>query len=271
MGLLVVTLGLAATGCRDDRAPSGSADVAVTNSYLASAVRDVCGDGIEVVSLAPPGMCPGHFDLSPAQIGQLRRCKLLLLFGFQQQVEQKVARLKADGLNTGLVETPPGLCLPETYMAACRQVARLLTEHYPDRAERFDERLAAIERRLAALSGALKSAVGGSPAASATVLTSHHQAKFAEWLGLDPVATCVGSDAETMSNVDHCLRQADGRDVRFVIANRQEGTALAEALADRLQARAVEFSNFPPAVAGGASFDRLLENNVQALLEAARR
>ena len=171
---------------------------------------------------------------------------------------------------THLIHTPPGLCLPETYLTACREVADVLSEAYPENAARFEQRVSAVATRLGKLGSELKDAVLRSPAASADVLTSNHQTAFARWLGLEPVATFVGSDMETIANIDHCLRKAAGREVRFVIANRQEGTALAAAMADRLQARAVVFSNFPSVDAGGG-FDLLLQRNVSALLEAVSK
>ena len=106
------------------------------------------------------------------------------------------------------------------------------------------------------------------PSRSSGVLASHHQAQFAQWLGLEKVATFVGSDTETVASIDHCLKQAAGRDIGFVIANQQEGTALAQALSERLKARAVVFSNFPPHTNDGSGFDRLLRSNVERLLEA---
>jgi ABC-type sugar transport system substrate-binding protein len=54
-----------------------------------------------------------------------------------------------------------------------------------------------------------------------------------------------------------------------VIANKQEGAALAEALADRLGAKAIVFSNFPVPDDRGDAFDQLLRQNVRVLLEAA--
>ncbi len=267
--VFVALLALVSGGCRDGCDAEAAADVAVTNSYLQCAVRDLCGDDVTVMCLAPPGMCPGHFDISPAQVRQLRDCRLLLLFDFQQKVEAGLTRLKDNGLKTCLVTGPEGLCVPQSYLAVCREVARLLASEYPEWASRLTERVAAIEARLGALSGELTAAVHASQAASAKVLVSNHQAEFARWLGLEPVATFVGSDIETVSNIDHCLQQAAGQDVRFVIANRQEGTALAQALAARLGARAVVFGNFPRDVAAGGGFDGLVRANVAALLEAA--
>lgn len=268
---LAIVVGLFVTGCSDRAPVEGTADVAVTNSYLQSVVRDLCGDELAVMSLAPPGMCPGHFDISPAQVNRLRGCRVLLLFDFQQKIESSLGRLKDYGLETSLIEAPSGLCVPQTYLAMCRQVSTVLSQLYPEKAARMGARIAEIEMRLSALSAEALAAIQGSGAGSADVLVSNHQVEFAEWLGLETVATFVGSDVETISNIDHCLRQAEGNDILVVIANLQEGTSLANALADRLGARAVAFSNFPTQVDGTTGFDTLVRDNVKCLLEAVER
>ncbi len=262
---------LPAGGCREGSAATDAPEIAVTNSYLEAAVRDLCGDDVQIMALAPPGMCPGHFDVSPGQVRQLGRCRILLLFDFQSQIESTLSRLRDNGLQMHRVDLPAGLCVPDTYLIACRQVAEILAGEFPERAEQLTRRLALIEERLGALSDELRAAVADAGSVAAPVLTSHRQAKFAEWLGLDVVATFVGSDTETVGRIDHALRQAAGRQVRFVIANQQEGTGLARALADRLSAQAVVFSNFPPQVAEGPTFDALLRGNVERLLEAGVR
>lgn len=258
-------------GCGDRDAPETAAEIAVTNSYLACAVRDLCGEQMQILCLAPPGMCPGHFDISPAQVRQLRDCRVLLLFDFQQSVEQRLTRLRDHGLKIRRVGAPPDLCIPDTYLATCGQLGRILSDEYPAKAAEFARRLSAIGERLGQLAAELRGAVAEAAVTPAKVLASSHQAGFAKWLGLEPVATFVGSDIETVAGVDHCLRKAAGQDIRFVIANRQEGTALAQALADRLRARAVVFSNFPQATEDVSGFDRLIRDNVQCLVEAGAR
>jgi len=269
--MVVILAALSLGGCRDRGVREQAYDIAVTNSYLGCVVRDLCGEDVNILCLAPPGMCPGHFDISPAQVRHLQECRMLLLFDFQQKVEQTLARLQENGLRTRCIHTPPALCVPETYLIACAQAAEVLAERYPDRAEQFAQRLNAIEARLDALAHELKTQVREAQAAPAKVLTSNHQAAFSEWLGLETIATFVGSDIETVSNIDRCLQAAAGQDVRFVIANQQEGTALAEALAERLQAKAVAFSNFPRLADGLAGFDRLLRENVGLLTAAVAR
>jgi zinc transport system substrate-binding protein len=267
LGLLALVSGSVA-GCRDGRDTVKAPDVVVTNSYLQCAVQDLWGPGVEVLCLAAPGMCPGHFDISPGQVKMMRACRVLLLFDFQRQVETSLARLKDGGLKVHPVEVAEGMCMPETYLAVCHEVCGFLSQEYPERRDVFAQRFKDIEKRLAALGVELRSKVKEANFAGAEALVSNHQAKFAEWLGLTPVAGFAGSDVETVANIDDCLKRAAGHGIRFVVANRQEGTALAQALADRLKAKAIVFSNFPLETTGEAGFDALVRANVDALLKA---
>jgi zinc transport system substrate-binding protein len=266
--IVLFPLFLPTGGCREGSAAVDAPQIAVTNSYLEAVVRDLCGPDTTIMCLAPPGMCPGHFDISPAQVGQLGKCRMLLLFDFQQKIEASLSRLKEKGLETHVVHEPAGLCIPDAYIATCREVASLLSAAYPARAAEFEGRIGAVEQRLTGLGDELRASVQSADVTGGKVLVSNHQAKFAEWLGLEVVATFVGSDVETISNIDHCLKQAAGQEIRFVVANQQEGTALAGALADRLGARAVVFSNFPSQADKATGFDRLLRDNVQGLIAA---
>lgn len=259
--------GVVMAGC-DAAGSAPGCEIAVTNSYLECAVRDLWGEEAAILCLAPPGMCPGHFDISPAQVRQLKGCRLLLRFDFQRGIEQRLGRMRQGGLDIQPVQAPGGLCVPDSYLSVCREICRILSQVYPERSGLFEARLSVVQERLTQLAAQLRESVVESGVATAAVLTSHHQAEFARWLGLDLVSTFVGSDTETVANIDHCLKKAAGREIRFVIANRQEGTALAEALAERLQARAVVFSNFPQRCEGRTGFDQLLQDNVRLLCRA---
>jgi len=260
--------GLLAAGCEKRTNDKNSAEIAVTNSYLGSAVLDLCGYDTEVLCLAPPGMCPGHFDISPSRVERLCDCRVLLLFDFQKQVAETLSRMKDKGLKTAFVEESGGLCVPETYLAVCRRVSDILSAEYPGRKAQYRQRLHVIEDDLKQLQQELFEQIRQAGISSAKVLASNHQADFANWLGLETIATFIGSDIETVTGVDSCIKKAEGRDVRFVIANKQEGTALAEALAERLRARPVVFSNFPELEIEASGFENLLRANVASLIRA---
>ena len=267
--LLSVTASLC--GCKQAAERDKQPEIAVSNSYLCSVVKDICAEQMEVMSLAPPGMCPGHFDISPSQVNQLGGCSILLLFDFQEKIGDALSRLKQRGLKIQTVECPEGLCLPETYLTIARSAADLLSQDNPDRKTQYEKCLEQIKNRLDELIAGIHKKMEESGLLDARVVASGHQAVFADWLGLDVVATFAGSDIETPGSINQCLQQAKDKDVRFVIANKQEGTVLAAALAERLDAEVVIFSNFPTGqsdTAGMPDFDGLLLENISNLLNA---
>jgi len=263
-----VACGLLAAGCEKRTDEENVPEIAVTNSYLGSAVLDICGYDTDILCLAPPGICPGHFDISPSQVKRLCDCRVLLLFDFQKQVAETLSRMKEKGLKMAFVEEPGGLCVPETYLAVCRRISDILSTEYPERKAQYQQRLQVIENNLKRLQQELFERIRQVGISSAKVLASNHQADFANWLGLETIATFIGSDIETVTGIERCIQKAEGQDVRFVIANKQEGTALAKALAERLRTKSVIFSNFPELGKEAGGFDNLLRANVDSLIRA---
>jgi ABC-type Zn uptake system ZnuABC Zn-binding protein ZnuA len=176
--------------------------------------------------------------------------------------------MKEKGLKMAFVEESGGLCVPETYLAVCRRISDILSTEYPERKAQYQQRLQVIENDLKQLQQELFEQIRQAGISSAKVLASNYQADFANWLGLETIATFIGSDIETVTGIDRCIRKAEGQDVRFVIANKQEGTALAKALAERLRAKPVVFSNFPELGKEASGFDNLLHANVDSLIRA---
>jgi ABC-type Zn uptake system ZnuABC Zn-binding protein ZnuA len=271
ISLFVVAAGFFLPGCKSKNNPEGKIEIAVTNSYLQCIVKDLYGDERDVFCLAPPGMCPGHFDISPSQVNQLSNCRILLLFDFQEKVESSLAGLKERGLKTSLIKSLPGMCIPDVYLATCRDVCSVLSVEFPEKKNIFEQRLDFIAKRIKKLGDYLCAEINKADLSSVKVLASGHQSDFVNWLGLETVATFSGSDAETAFNINECINKAKEQEVKFIIANKQEGTYLADSLADRLDIQTVVFGNFPESAMGITGFDELLWKNVQNLIEATQR
>ncbi len=267
--ILVLVAGAAASGCRPDAAEP--ANVAATSSYLEYAARDILGPGEPILRLAGPGMCPGHFDIRPGQIAELRRCRVLLRFDFQKSLDAKLGnrnaglRIAAVGLAGG------GMCEPASYLNACRQVAdALVSAGLLERTE-ANGRLKEISQRLAAMGDWVKRQIHVSRLAGLPVVASRHQEAFCRYLGLNVVATFSGSDQAGIAELDNAIRAGRRGAARLVIANLPEGRKAADTLAEKLNAGVVVFGNFPDRGAGHRIFDDLITANLKALTSAARK
>ena len=255
-------------GCR----PSASSTprLATATSYLESAAGDVLGKDQPVLRLTEPGTCPGHFDIRPSQAADLRRCRALLRFDFQSSLDRV---LDGDGTNSPLVVSVTihgGLCEPDSYLSACRQIADAFVTSGRVQQTNAEARLQAIAGRLGELSQQATNRVAQAGLRGVHVISSIHQKDFCEWLGLNVVATFRPADTASVAEIDDAISAGKLADVKFVIANLPEGRRTADALAERLKARVVVFGNFPAMENGRVSFDDLLMTNVSALLVAQR-
>ena len=252
-------------GCqkKENARPANQPRVAVTNTYLESAVNDLTGNSIEVFCLTPPGMCPGHFDMSPEQIRLLLNSKILYRFDFQSGLDEKLKRMNQPIVP---IRGRPGMSIPQTYLETCREMLPHLSEQFSTSRQTYQHSLKELEKNLDSLANNAKKNIAENDLIGRKVIASHHQAEFADWLGLDVVATFKGADSMTPTDIEHCLKAGRENEVQVVIANFQEGTQLPSRIAAQLNARLVVFSNFPDTRAFPEhAFAEMLQSNIKQL------
>ncbi len=258
---------LGAVSCRKPAAnPQSAPVVAVTTSYLECAVRDLLGDSIPVFRLAEPGMCPGHFDIRPSHVRQLRQCRLLLRFGFQDSMESQL--VGAGDLAVSPINPGGGMCVVDSYRQSCQQVAAALVGRGLLAQDAAERRLTEIDARLDDLASESRARIRQAGLSGRPVVASGHQAAFCRWLGLEVVAALGGSDSASVKQVDRAVAAGRAAGCGIIIANRPEGTQLAELVAGALDARLVVFDNFPDLSSRQRTFDALVLGNVDRLISS---
>ena len=95
--------------------PESGETIVVTTSMLEHAVNDVSGGvaNIEIVTLIPPGSCPGHFDLSPRLVPLINRASLVIRHDYQGMLEERIRKRAGDNINVLTVETGKSLLIPQ--------------------------------------------------------------------------------------------------------------------------------------------------------------
>ena len=269
MTLIVLAI-LGIAGCSDKPTGVEAPRVGVTTTWLQCAVRDIAGEQFEILCLLPPGDCPGHFDVSPGTIRRLSRCPLLFRFDFQRGVDNKLSGMTSRGLRIVEVNGTRGLCVPDSYLEACRRVAEALAKRYPASAERFRSRLLAVEERVSSLAETAKTKVADGGFRGVKVIASGRQEMFCGWLGLDVVAALPRAENTTSSALEKLIALGEASGVRLIVSNLQEGRRAADSVAQRIEASVVVFSNFPSMDSGQQRFDDLLLNNLASLIQGAK-
>lgn len=237
--------------------------IAVSNSYIECAIREFVGANEKILRLAEPGMCPGHFDLQPSHIVKLSQCKILLKFDFQKLLDERILK---DSTNKVVISIKPngGLCCPQTYIDTCRQTGEALSKYGIITPDTYNEKMQAIQTRMDHLSHECHNLIEKLGLKGVAAITSVHQQEFCKWLGIDVVANFSAADSAGFQEIEKAINAGKLKDVKLIIANKPEGRRLADALAERLEAKVVVFGNFPE-TGGSAGFDELVLNNVKSL------
>lgn len=265
----LLTLALVLSACEPARPSNGGPKIATTTSYLEAVVRDLLGDAPQIVRLAEPGSCPGHFDLRPSQVRELQDCVVMLRFDFQKALDARSGPDGTRGPAAAEISMPGGMCLPDSYLAACRQAAEHLVSHSLLSRTVAEERLQEIADRLERLSHHLTNRISTARWLGVPVLASERQREFCHWLGLTVEAAFKSADSASFSEIEEAIDRGKIAQAKLVVANLPEGRRTADALADRLKARVVVFENFPEQRNGQLSFDEMISANVDALMRAA--
>jgi len=102
-----------------------SIKVMTTTSMLGSIVQAIGKEKIEVVTIVPAGMCPGHLDIKPGDVRNLNDSRVLVNHGWEQWIDK--LRDAADSkplLHT--VDIKGNLMIPRFHKEAAQNVAALL-------------------------------------------------------------------------------------------------------------------------------------------------
>ncbi len=241
--------------------------IVVTTSLLECAAREIAPatEKLRVVRLMPPAACPGHFDLSPRVLLDLRDARLLARHDFQSGLDAKLHELTPAGCLL-LVATGEGsLLIPARYQALVEQMGTMLAQAFPEHAAEFVARRNVATARLTRLEKTLQERM--QPLRGAPVVASIMQRDLCQWLGLSVVGEIKRPEDITPKDMAALLQLRP----RAVVGNLQSDGAAASALAWRMDVPCVVWSNFPGADGYGETYEQLMLANLNRLENVCRK
>lgn len=240
--------------------------VTCTTTLVSAVVSAVGGDRIDVHTIVPFGMCPGHFDLTPGEADRLRNADVLLYHGFEPFLKgvepgSKTAMVKAGVKGNWMI--------PTVHTQAVERVRAVLTEAMPTAGALFAERAEGYSRAVAQLAEkSMKplATVRGTPVVCATM-----NRDLAEWLGCRVIAEFARDEDVSVKALHGILTEAKQSGAVLVIDNMQSSGKIGRTIADELGIPFVMLSNFPDASSGTADrppYLAALSNNCTTVLNA---
>ena len=241
--------------------------VVVTTSMLECAVREAVpgSEGIEIVRLLPPSACPGHFDLSPRVLPELRAAVLVLRHDYQDFLDRKLTDMGASNVSMIEIPTAGSPLIPSNYTDLVKQVRTWFVSAFPGAGNEPGGEQQAVVARTNDLSRKMKNSAGkwqGKP-----VIAAVNQKEFLEWLGFTVAGVLERPEDTSPRDIEKLLSVK----AEIIVANYQEGMQGAMSLGKRMNIPVAVLSNFPGVDGYGEDYYQLLEENIRKLEEAWRK
>ena len=252
--------------------PSVSADIVAGSSLITDIVQDIADGKLEVRTLIPPGMCPGHYDVKPSDVETLANSEVFIIHNWQQNMKNIAGLVEAannPGLVIKVIDVPDMPMVPQIQAETTDKIAQVLGEIDPENSAYYQERAARRTQAVLAKGAELKDKLQDANVSGVRVICVEYQAGFAEWAGFDVVATYGRPEDLSVADVEKLVVEAKEAGVALVIDNLQSGaTAASESMAEDIGAIQVTISNFPGGFEDTETWEKAIDKNVDLLLEA---
>jgi zinc transport system substrate-binding protein len=217
-------------------------------------------------------MCPGHYDLKPADVEALSHAGVVLLHDWQLRmgnVQRVLEAAKTPDERIHVIAVEGNWLAPETQASAVQAIAEVLAEEHAEQPETYASNARAFVDEVREHGEGFRAAIEKAGLPGTRVLCNVMQTPFAEWMGLEVAASFRGGADLSAAEIDALVERAKAADVVLVVDNLQSGSArLSETLARETGTPRVVLSNFPGAFADTPDWASTVARNVELLVEA---
>ena len=242
------------------KAPAEKIKVVATTSLIEVIVKEVGGDRVDVVTIVPSGMCPGHFDVKPGDIAATSKAKLLLSHGWEGWMQKLLNSVENEELVTKVIDVKGNWMIPEVHIKAVQKITNVLCESDKENRRQYEENSREYIKDIRYAAARIKKFK------DVKAIASNMQAPFVEWLGIEVVASYGRPEELTPSEIIKLINIAKKEKVGLVVDNMQSGPVAGKRIAEDIGAKHVTLTNFPHK----GSYIDSLERNVNAIIQALK-
>jgi zinc transport system substrate-binding protein len=249
-----------------------SVDVMAGSSLISDIVQDVTGGRLVTRTVIPPGVCPGHYAVSPSDIMALGNCTALFIHDYQQyfaNINDAVAAADNPELTITVLNVTGNWMIPSVQADAVNSIARALEHMDPANAAYYQQRATEREQAVLAHGQEVENKLQQAGVSGVKVICADMQADFVSWAGFDIVAAFGRPEDLSLADMTQLADEANQDGAVLIIDNLQSSsTTLGASIEGDVDAIPVTISNFPGGFADTASWEKAIDENVNLLLAA---
>src|SRR5512136_1046916 len=131
---LALLIAVAVSSCAR---PSGKTRLVASTTLISTIVQSIGGDRFVVTTIAPAGLCPGHFDLKPSDVAAANNARLILNHGWEAWYGSLEKAIISPRPRRVTLSTKGNWMIPDLQKQAAAEIAELLAEIDTARADTY--------------------------------------------------------------------------------------------------------------------------------------
>ncbi|MGQ9678658.1 MAG: metal ABC transporter substrate-binding protein [bacterium] len=216
----------------------------VASTALIGTIVQTVGDGkVQVTTIAPAGICPGHFDITPQALAAVYDAQLVLYHGWEGWMEKLKEEAKKSASTWTVLKTKGNWMVPPVQHQATEELTTLLIHALPGESLLFAKNCQRYQTQIDSVATLIKSLF--TARRLPRVVASEHQADFLKWLGFNVVGTYRRPEDFTARELSSLAQVMIDSSVGLVVDNLQSGPDAGRPFAEAARVSHITLSNFP--------------------------
>jgi len=267
--MVFLLVGGFSSGVLSNETQSEKKVVLTTTSILADFTSRIGKDKLKVVSIISPGVCPAHYDLKPSDIDAALKAKVIFYHGFEPWLEKLVESTGAP--EEKMVVLKGGWHPFFKAIELVEKIQEELSRIDPEGASYYERNKDEIVQSIRETAEKIKQEAQKLNISKYKVICMLWQKSFVEWMGLNVVGGFPPPERISLKKAQKLVNLGKKEKVKLIIDNLQSGTNFGYNLAQDIGARQVIFTNFPGAVAGTETYEKMIMYNANELFNEIKK
>ncbi len=246
----------------------GKIYVVCDTSIVGSFVKAVGGEYVEVDTIVPPGMCPGHYDIKPSDVAAVAGADIII----SDKWPWMESLLTAAGRGSDVLRVVGGPWnTPQGGVSYVKNVTRILCEVDPAHSEYYVKNNASLCEAIFEAASEISARAAELNVSEVKVICMLWQVPFVKWVGFNVAATYGPPEKLSVEDIAKLVETGKKEGVALVIDNLQSGVELGSQIASEIGAQHVVLTNFPGSLPDAPDYVSMLKYNAEQLFGAVER
>ncbi len=243
-------------------------EIVSTTSHLSLLAKEIGGKSVNVTTMIPPGICPGHYELKPNDIKRLHNGGILLHHGWEGFVEDVSKTVSKSDAKLFKIDVHGNWLVPETQIKAAEKICAILKELDLENSNFYEKNLDSYIKRMHLLDKRVKQYISENKLAGIKIVCAGMQKNFIDHLGLEVIDT-FGRDEDTGPvTISSLISKIISNDVKIIVSNLQSGTSIGKMLSKNTGVPHAILSNFPGGLKNTKTIEDTVMKNLSLLKDA---